>query len=284
MDQAVGAKVGHPRRVGNGSLMLVLDGNIPRRSVARHGACLRQRPANGSSTGFARRRQVRRRRHRIAPWLSRFEIYRKRCAKRRCVHEHRRPRSTSFHSTEPRSRRGSPSGPTNSPEAASSQWRCKKLPAATPISLAEHDRHRRSTPLRNPRPEAFPALEALADSGVATTSLWYFRLARAIATGRAEASLSRLMNDLEEPERQVARSSLGTLPGSFETLTSRVVVSLMTAIASATAANFLTLEALAVAIALDAAIVTVTTSPLLESAARLLHVLCFEKTRSPRCG
>ena len=44
----------------------------------------------------------------------------------------------------------------------------------------------------------------------------------------------------------------------------------MAAIASATSANFLTLEALAVAIALDATIVTATTRALLESAARLL--------------
>ena len=116
------------------------------------------------------------------------------------------------------------------------------------------------------------AFEALASNGVATTSSWYFRLARAIATGRAEGSLSRLMNDLNEPERQIVRTSLGTLPPSVETLTPRVVVPLMAAIASATIANFLTLEALAVAIALDATIVTATISPLLESAARLTHV------------
>ena len=117
-----------------------------------------------------------------------------------------------------------------------------------------------------------PAFEALASNGVATTSSWYFRLARAIATGRAEGSLSRLMNDLNESERQIVRTSLGTLPPSVETLTPRVVVPLMAAIASATTANFLTLEALAVAIALDATIVTATNSPLLESAARLIHV------------
>ena len=117
-----------------------------------------------------------------------------------------------------------------------------------------------------------PTLQAHATNGVATTSSWYFRLARAIATGRAEGSLSRLMNDLDEPERHIVRTSLGTLPPSVETLTPRVVIPLMAAIASATTANFLTLEALAVAIALDATIVTATTSRLLESAARLIHV------------
>lgn len=117
-----------------------------------------------------------------------------------------------------------------------------------------------------------PALEAHANNGVATTSSWYFRLARAIATGRAEGSLSRLMNDLDQPERQLVRTSLGTLPPSVQTLTPRIVIPLMAAIASATTANFLTLEALAVAIALDGTIVTATTSTLLESAAKLLHV------------
>ncbi len=80
------------------------------------------------------------------------------------------------------------------------------------------------------------------------------------------------MNLLDEPERQIVRISLGTLPASVEMLTPRVVIPLMAAIASATSANFLTLEALAVAIALDATIVTATTSPLLVSAARLIHV------------
>ena len=117
-----------------------------------------------------------------------------------------------------------------------------------------------------------PALEALATNGVATTSSWYFRLARAIATGRAEGSLSRLMKDLDQPEQLAIRTSLGTLPASVETLTPRIIVPLMAAIASAASANFLTLEALAVAIALDATIVTATTTTLLESAARLLHV------------
>ena len=46
----------------------------------------------------------------------------------------------------------------------------------------------------------------------------------------------------------------------------------MAAIAAATTANFLTLEALAVAITLDATIVTATTATLLESAPRLFHV------------
>ena len=117
-----------------------------------------------------------------------------------------------------------------------------------------------------------PALEELATNGVATTSSWYFRLARAIATGRAEGSLSRLMTDLNEAERHSVRTSLGTLPASVETLTPRITVPLMAAIASATTANFLTLEALAVAITLDATIVTATTATLLETAARLLHV------------
>ncbi len=80
------------------------------------------------------------------------------------------------------------------------------------------------------------------------------------------------MNDLDEPERQLVRTSLGTLPPSVQTLTPRIVMPLMAAIASVTTANFLTLEALAVAIALDGTIVTATTSTLLESAAQLLHV------------
>ena len=113
---------------------------------------------------------------------------------------------------------------------------------------------------------------AMSGGGIATTSSWYFRLARAIATGRGEGSLSRLMDELDGAQQHVVRTALTTLPESVRTLEPRIVVPLMASIASLTSANFLTLEALAVAIALDATIVTSTRSALLETAARAVHV------------
>ena len=116
------------------------------------------------------------------------------------------------------------------------------------------------------------ALREHVAEGIATTSSWYFRLARAMSSGRTEGALSRLMGGLDGAEERVVRSSLADLPDSVLTVDLRLIVPLMTTIASVSAANFLTLEALAVAITLDAAVATTTRSSLLESVAGLVHV------------
>jgi hypothetical protein len=114
-------------------------------------------------------------------------------------------------------------------------------------------------------------LDGLLATGVVTTASWYFRLARAISADEGGA-LSRQMRSLNEDEQSLLRDSIDRLPPRIQTIDPRDIVPLMASIATVTPSNFLTLEAIATAIATDAEIATVTATPLLQRLADRLHI------------
>jgi hypothetical protein len=114
-------------------------------------------------------------------------------------------------------------------------------------------------------------LGGLLANGVATTSCWYFRLARAISANEGGA-LSRGVNTLPENEQLLLRNSIDLLPNDIQTIDLREIVPLMASIATVSPSNFLTLEAVATAIATNADIATATATPLLQRVADLLHI------------
>lgn len=115
-------------------------------------------------------------------------------------------------------------------------------------------------------------LIGLSKPGVATTSSWYYRLARAVASDRIDGALSSRIEHLAESDQAQVRKNLSGLPPFVNTKDPRHVVPLMAALSTVVKANFILLEAIALAITLDADIVTATRSPLLDQAAELLHL------------
>lgn len=118
---------------------------------------------------------------------------------------------------------------------------------------------------------ASPQLSDLFAEGVVTTASWYFRLARAIAVNEG-GMLSRQFRTLSPDAQARLTNDLDRLPPSIATIDLRIVVPLMASIATVAPSNFLTLEAVATAIAIDGEVATATSTPLLERIAHLLHV------------
>jgi hypothetical protein len=153
----------------------------------------------------------------------------------------------------------------------SSIVRSPKWLRPTPTSPAERARRRRSPLFRILAHEVDPVFRELLSEGAFTTASWYFRLARAIAAGD-DGSLGKPLTRLSETAAEVVRSSLERLPDTVATLDPRITVPVMAAIATITRSNFLTLEALATAIATGSDIATTIPSPILQTAADRLHV------------
>lgn len=115
-------------------------------------------------------------------------------------------------------------------------------------------------------------LDAHRGGSIATTSSWLYRLSRAIEDRSREGSLGRSFSRLPAEARQRVRSDLADLPASVGLLPTRALVPAMALISVEHKLNFLTSEALAAAVLLDAAICASTQSPLLDRAAAALHV------------
>ena len=103
-----------------------------------------------------------------------------------------------------------------------------------------------------------------------TTSSWFFRLARAVSADEGGA-LSRQLRSLPDDEQPLLRNSIDRLPSGIQTIDPRNIVPRMASIATVSPSNFLTLEAIATAIATDADIATATATPLLQRVADSLH-------------
>ena len=113
-----------------------------------------------------------------------------------------------------------------------------------------------------------------AKAGIATTFSWYYRLARAISSGRIDGSLSRAFAELTDDRRRYVQGLLDHLPEYLEILHPRELVPTMSALMALTSVNFITAEVIATSMILEAEIVVTTTSPLLNRAARLAGVEC----------
>jgi hypothetical protein len=80
------------------------------------------------------------------------------------------------------------------------------------------------------------------------------------------------MRSLTEDQQSLFRDSIDRLPSRIQTIDPRDIVPLMASIATVSPSNFLTLEAIATAIATDAEIATATATPLLQRLADRLHI------------
>lgn len=115
-------------------------------------------------------------------------------------------------------------------------------------------------------------LEAHHRGQVATTSSWLYRLSRAIQDTSREGSLGRSFSRLSSEAREYLRSDLADLPPSVGLIPTRALVPAMAILSVEHGLNFLTSEALAVAVLLDATICVSTSSDLLNRAAYALQV------------
>lgn len=121
---------------------------------------------------------------------------------------------------------------------------------------------------------------AHASAGIATTFSWFYRLSRAISTGRVDGSLTREFASLSDARRTYVHGLLEDLPDTIEMLHPRDLVPPMSAIAALTSVNFLTAEAIAASIILEATIVVSTHSALMDRAAALAGVECLVLPRA----
>lgn len=119
--------------------------------------------------------------------------------------------------------------------------------------------------------ESVELLHAASD-GVATTFSWYYRLARAIATGRIEGSLTRHYGDLTAERQRHVSGLLNNLADRVEIIAPKEVVPVMAALATVANLNVLTAEAIASSMVLEAPIHVATRSARLDRAAQLAGV------------
>ena len=108
--------------------------------------------------------------------------------------------------------------------------------------------------------------------GLFTTGSWYYRLARAAATGSGLGILSGRLFDLPAANQERVRRALDELPSEVGLLSLRFVVPDMQALRVQRPLNFLGAEALAAALMLDAEILVGVHAPLLAAAAAELNV------------
>ncbi len=113
-----------------------------------------------------------------------------------------------------------------------------------------------------------------AAGGVASTFSWYYRLSRAISSGRVDGSLTREFAALSDDRRIYVHGLLEDLPDTIEMVQPRDLVPSMSAVATLTSVNFLTAEAIAVSLILEAPVVVSTRSQLMDRAATRAGVEC----------
>jgi len=110
------------------------------------------------------------------------------------------------------------------------------------------------------------------DSAVYTTASWYYRVANAAVHGSGSGSLSGRIASLPDEEQRALRSKIASLPGSIGLVGPRTLVPIMVALRTTRRLNYLSAEALALAVTAEASIIVRTDSPLLRDACAALHV------------
>lgn len=118
-----------------------------------------------------------------------------------------------------------------------------------------------------------PALrEAMTSQAVYTTGCWYYRSARATASGAGSGPLSGELAALDPKRRAQARASLERLPDAIGLISQRTVVPVMAALRVQRQLNMLNAEALAVALVTGASLYITVDSPLLTAGAEDLKL------------
>jgi hypothetical protein len=105
-----------------------------------------------------------------------------------------------------------------------------------------------------------------------TTGSWYYRLGRAAYDRSFNGALSSTIDALPLAQRVQVVTALDALPQEIGLLDMRDLVPVMRRLDVRRHLNFLTAEAVATALSLDAAIRVTTNSPLLNDACRVLGV------------
>ena len=119
---------------------------------------------------------------------------------------------------------------------------------------------------------ASPALRGSAAHGVTTSSSWHYRLLRALKYGTGEGTISRAARTLGDEQHQRVISLLETLPPWIATTEARELVPAMVECSARAKGNYLTLEAVAIAVLRDADLYVSVRSDLLFAAAGALGV------------
>lgn len=113
---------------------------------------------------------------------------------------------------------------------------------------------------------------ALCQGGLFTTISWYYRLARATQDPTFNGRLSSALATLPTRRQTLVNSALDDLPPHIGLLDIRRVMPILRRLDAGRRLNFLTAEAVAVAVSINAGIRVTTESPLLAAAAEALDV------------
>jgi hypothetical protein len=113
---------------------------------------------------------------------------------------------------------------------------------------------------------------AVRQEAVYTTSSWYYRLASASEHGSGTGALSGRVALLPERPRAEVRAAILELPIEIGLISTRVLVPVMASLRSPRRLNYLSAEALAVAVLTEARVAVRTDSPPLRQACEAFHV------------
>jgi hypothetical protein len=116
------------------------------------------------------------------------------------------------------------------------------------------------------------AAQQVRSSAVYTTSSWYYRVANASVHGSGSGSLSGRIASLPDEDQRAFRTKIASLPDSIGLVGPRTLVPIMAALRTPRRLNYLSAEALALAVTAEASIIVRTDSPLLRGACNALHV------------
>lgn len=109
-------------------------------------------------------------------------------------------------------------------------------------------------------------------SAIYTTGSWYYRVASAAEHGSGKGSLSGRIGALDDQDQGALRSRIASLPDTIGLIGPRTLVPVMAGLRTPRQLNFLSAEALALAVITESAIAVRTDSPPLREACEALHV------------
>ncbi len=113
-------------------------------------------------------------------------------------------------------------------------------------------------------------------SAIYTTSTWYYRVASAADHGSGSGALSGRIASLADAEQRHVRAHLGSLPDRYGLIGPRTLVPMMASLRTPRNLNFLSAEALALAVLTESTIAVRTDSPPLREACEAFESMrCF---------
>lgn len=113
---------------------------------------------------------------------------------------------------------------------------------------------------------------AVSESAVYTTASWYYRVASAAEHGSGRGSLSGRIAALADPVRAAVRGRIANLPDEVGLFGPRSLVPVMAELRTPRRLNYLSAEALAIAVLADATVAVRVDSPPLREACEALRV------------